>query len=47
MTEHEIIDTLIAAGFVTGWALLGTELTLWEHEVDPPAPLVRPEEQSE
>jgi hypothetical protein len=42
MTIDEIIELLINAGYTSGWSLLGTELTLWEHEQDPPAPLTRP-----
>ena len=37
-----MVELLFNAGFDTGWALLGDELTLWEHKEDPPAPLVRP-----
>lgn len=44
MNEQDIIDLLLQNGFTNGWALLGTTLTLWEHELDPPLPLVRPEE---
>jgi hypothetical protein len=43
MTVDETIQLLIDAGFTSGWSLLGTELTLWEHGQDPPAPLTRPE----
>ena len=43
MTHQEIIDLLSAKGYETGWALLGTDLTIWEHDENPPAPLTRPE----
>ena len=33
---------LLDAGFTDGWALQGDVLVLWEHDVDPPAPLERP-----
>ena len=44
--ENELkkIEKLLAdAGFVGGYAVAGTELVLWEHDEDPPAPLTRPE----
>ena len=42
-TEHEkLVQKLIELGFDNGWALSGTDLVLWEHEQDPPAPLTRP-----
>jgi hypothetical protein len=31
-------------GFTNGWVLAGETLVLWEHDVDPPAPLTRPDE---
>ena len=43
MSHEEIVQMLIAAGFNNGWVLSGTNLTLWEHDVEPPAPLTRPE----
>ena len=43
MTNDEATQLLLDAGFVTGWALQGDALVLWEHDEDPPAPLVRPE----
>ena len=43
MTVEEIMEMLVNAGYTSGWAMLGTELTLWEHDADPPAPLTRPE----
>ena len=39
---HPMIKLLLDNGFNTGWALLGDELTLWQHEENPPAPLTRP-----
>jgi hypothetical protein len=43
LEELKKIEKLIAdAGFVGGCAVAGTELILWEHEADPPAPLKRP-----
>ena len=38
------VQLLIDAGFTTGWAIAGDTLILWEHDEDPPAPLVRPNE---
>jgi hypothetical protein len=35
---------LIDNGYNCGWGLCEEQLVLWEHEVDPPSPLVRPEE---
>lgn len=47
MTEKnkhmELVQLLTDAGFDSGWALNDTELVIWEHEADPPAPLTRPE----
>jgi len=42
MTIEETMQLLIDAGFTSGWSLLGTELTIWEHDTEPPAPLTRP-----
>jgi hypothetical protein len=42
MTHEKLIQLLLDAGFKTGWALSGETLVLWEHDVEPPAPLVRP-----
>lgn len=39
-----MVKLLLDAGFDTGWAITGDTLILWEHDVDPPAPLVRPSE---
>jgi hypothetical protein len=43
MNHKELIQLLLDAGFDNGWVLSGDQLTLWEHEENPPAPLVRPE----
>ena len=43
MRIEEIMKMLIDAGFDSGWSLNGTDLILWEHDEDPPAPLERPE----
>ena len=45
MTNKELAEMLVAAGFDSGWALSGGTLVLWEHDADPPAPLTRPEAQ--
>lgn len=37
-----MVQLLIDAGFSDGWALAGDDLVLWEHEVDPPSPLMKP-----
>jgi hypothetical protein len=37
-----MVQLLLDAGFKTGWVLHGDVLFLWEHDVDPPAPLERP-----
>ena len=43
MTKHdELIELLLENGFDGGWVLMGETLTLWEHETNPPAPLIRP-----
>ena len=42
MTQQELIDLLIDAGYNTGFALNADVLVLWEHEEEPPAPLTRP-----
>jgi hypothetical protein len=44
MTHEEVCQLLIDAGFTDGWAVAGDTLTLWFHEEEPPAPLVRPAE---
>ena len=42
MTNDEATQIILNAGIVGGWTLMGDVLTLWEHEEEPPAPLVRP-----
>jgi hypothetical protein len=44
MSHEELLKLLADAGFDTGWVLTGEELTLWEHDAEPPAPLKRPDE---
>ena len=43
MTVDELIQLLLDNGYTTGWALHGDQLTLWEHDDDPPAPLTKPQ----
>ena len=47
MTHEELLTLLADAGFDTGWALHGEQLVLWEHDVEPPAPLTRPQPTNE
>jgi len=42
MSHQEVCQLLLDAGFADGWAVSGDTLILWEHEEEPPAPLVRP-----
>jgi hypothetical protein len=44
MITPPMVQLLLDAGFNSGWALSDDTLILWEHEEDPPAPLVRPAE---
>jgi len=44
MSHEELCQLLMDAGFNCGWVITGDVLTLWEHEEEPPAPLVRPTE---
>jgi hypothetical protein len=44
MITPPMVQLLLDAGFTNGWVVAGDELILWEHEEDPPAPLVRPAE---
>ena len=44
MTNNEAIELLVAAGFKDGWAVSNGLLILWEHDKNPPAPFVRPDE---
>lgn len=43
MIDSLAVQLLLDAGFVNGWAVSGETLVLWEHDQDPPAPLVRPD----
>lgn len=42
MTHEELAQMLQTAGYENGWVLVGDQLTVWEHDEDPPAPLTRP-----
>ena len=42
MITPPMVQLLLDAGFTDGWAISEDVLTLWEHEEEPPAPLVRP-----
>ena len=42
MTQIELIELLLAKGFINGWALSEDALVFWEHDENPPAPLTRP-----
>jgi len=42
MNVSSIAQSLIDAGFTDGWALADDELVIWEHDIEPPAPLTRP-----
>ena len=44
MNHAELIELLVDAGFDGGWVLADGVLIVWEHDVDPPAPLERPHE---
>lgn len=44
MITPPMVQLLMDAGFTDGWALAGDVLIVWEHDVDPPAPLARPSE---
>lgn len=44
MTNQEAVELIKNAGFVGGWTLIEDVLIQWEHEEEPPAPLVRPQE---
>jgi hypothetical protein len=47
MNHQELIQLLVDKGFDTGWALSGETLIMWEHDTNPPEPLVRPEATNE
>jgi hypothetical protein len=44
---NDLVQKLIDAGFESGWAITGETLTVWLHEEDPPAPLKRPEQETQ
>lgn len=44
MISNPLAELLIEAGFTDGWAICDDVLVVWEHDADPPAPLVRPEQ---
>jgi hypothetical protein len=44
MSHEELTKLLQDNGFEDGWCLAGDTLTLWFHDVEPPAPLTRPTE---
>jgi len=41
--ETPMIKLLLEAGFETGWVVSDEVLVIWEHDEEPPSPLVRPE----
>ena len=43
MNVDELIQLLLDNGFTSGWAMHDDQLTVWEHDEDPPAPLIRPD----
>lgn len=44
MITPPMVQLLIDNGFTDGWAITGDVLIIWEHDEEPPAPLVRPAE---
>lgn len=44
MTHLELIKILSDSGVTDGFCLHGDTLVIWEHDTEPPAPLVRPQE---
>jgi len=40
---EQLVKLLNDSGFTDGFACNETELLIWEHEVEPPKPLTRPE----
>ena len=43
MITPPLVQLLLDEGFDSGWAMDGDVLVLWEHEIDPPSPLTRPQ----
>lgn len=41
--ETPMVKLLLEAGFDSGWVVSGEVLVIWEHDEEPPSPLVRPE----
>ena len=41
--ETPMIKLLLEAGFDSGWVVSGEVLVIWEHDEEPPLPLIRPE----
>lgn len=44
MNTPPMVQLLNDNGYTDGWAIAGDVLTVWEHDEEPPAPLVRPSE---
>jgi hypothetical protein len=43
ITHNPMVQLLLNAGYDSGWAMTEETLTIWEHDEDPPTPLVRPQ----
>jgi hypothetical protein len=43
ITHNPMVQLLLDAGYNSGWAMTEETLIIWEHEEDPPTPLVRPQ----
>lgn len=41
--ETPMIKLLLESGFDSGWVVSDEVLVIWEHDEEPPSPLVRPE----
>lgn len=41
--ETPMVKLLLEAGFDSGWVVCDEILIIWEHDEEPPSPLVRPE----
>jgi len=41
--ETPMVKLLLEAGFDFGWVISDEILIIWEHDEEPPLPLVRPE----
>lgn len=42
MITSPIVQSLLDAGFDSGWVCSDDALIVWEHEENPPAPLTKP-----